>query len=282
MFRNHYDSDVTVLSPQGRIHQIEYAMEAVKQGSSTVGVKNKTHAVIAALMRSTSELSSHQKKIFELDDNLGVSIAGLTADGKILTKYMLNECLMFRYDHTNPMPIERLVRKACNKMQVNTQRYGRRPYGVGLLVCGYDSVGPHVFQLCPSANYYDCKSMAIGSRSQAARTYLEKYTKEINQSDYNCLIEHAIKALKETLPSEMELNDKNCQIGIVGRETSFHMFSKDDVNKHVALALKDLQESKVAAQTLKTPITVDIDMPRLGTSDEQPPDIWRNNALKFD
>ncbi len=49
MFRNQYDSSTTTWSPQGRIHQIEYAMEAVKQGSATVGVKSKTHAVLVAL-----------------------------------------------------------------------------------------------------------------------------------------------------------------------------------------------------------------------------------------
>ena len=49
MFRNQYDSSASTWSPQGRIHQIEYAMEAVKQGSATVGVKSKTHAVIVAL-----------------------------------------------------------------------------------------------------------------------------------------------------------------------------------------------------------------------------------------
>ena len=49
MFRNQYDSSTTTWSPQGRIHQIEYAMEAVKQGSATVGIKSKTHAVLVAL-----------------------------------------------------------------------------------------------------------------------------------------------------------------------------------------------------------------------------------------
>lgn len=62
MFRNQYDNDVTVWSPQGRIHQIEYAMEAVKQGSATVGLKSKTHAVLVALKRAQSELAAHQKK----------------------------------------------------------------------------------------------------------------------------------------------------------------------------------------------------------------------------
>src|SRR5689334_347203 len=78
MFRSMYDSDISTWSPQGRIHQIEYAMEAVKQGSCCVGVKSKTHAVVVALKRSTSELGAYQKKIFKIDEHLGIGISGLT------------------------------------------------------------------------------------------------------------------------------------------------------------------------------------------------------------
>jgi len=83
-FRNQYDSDVTVWSPQGRLHQVEYAMEAVKLGSATVGLKNRTHAVLVALKRAASELSAYQDKLFPIDDHLGISISGLTADARLL------------------------------------------------------------------------------------------------------------------------------------------------------------------------------------------------------
>lgn len=83
-FRNQYDSDVTVWSPQGRLHQVEYAMEAVKLGSATVGLKNKTHAILIALKRASSELSAHQKKIIPIDKHMGITISGLTADARIL------------------------------------------------------------------------------------------------------------------------------------------------------------------------------------------------------
>src|SRR5947209_11386885 len=78
MFRSAYDGDISTWSPQGRIHQIEYAMEAVKQGSACVGLKSKNFAVLAALKRSSSELGSYQKKVFRIDDHLGIAIAGLT------------------------------------------------------------------------------------------------------------------------------------------------------------------------------------------------------------
>nr|KAF6324884.1 hypothetical protein mMyoMyo1_008335 [Myotis myotis] len=109
MFRNQYDNDVTVWSPQGRIHQIEYAMEAVKQGSATVGLKSKTHAVLVALKRAQSELAAHQKKILHVDNHIGISIAGLTADARLLCNFMRQECLDSRFVFDRPLPVSRLV-----------------------------------------------------------------------------------------------------------------------------------------------------------------------------
>lgn len=98
--------------------------------------------------------------------------------------------------------------KLGNKMQVSTQRYDRRPYGVGLLVAGYDDQGPHVFQVCPSANFYNCKAMSIGSRSQSARTYLEKHLTEFMECSKENLIVHGLNALQDTLPNEVEMSKK--------------------------------------------------------------------------
>lgn len=110
MFRNQYDSDVTVWSPQGRLHQVEYAMEAVNLGSATVGLKSETHAVLIALKRASSELSAYQKKLINIDDHIGMSISGLTADARILSRYMRNECLNYKYALDTHMPLNRLIR----------------------------------------------------------------------------------------------------------------------------------------------------------------------------
>ncbi|KAF4527523.1 hypothetical protein B566_EDAN015623 [Ephemera danica] len=231
MFRNQYDSDVTVWSPQGRLHQVEYAMEAVKLGSATVGLKNKTHAVILALKRASSELSAYQKKIIPIDNHIGMTIAGLTADARILSRYMRTECLNYRYSHDDALPVSRLITDVGNKMQVCTQRYDRRPYGVGLLVAGYDDNGPHIYQTCPSANFFDCRAMAIGSRSQSARTYLEKHLDKFMESDVEELIKHGLRALRDTLPNEVDLSTKNVSIGVVGKGTDFTIYSEEETGR---------------------------------------------------
>ncbi|CAG2192691.1 PSMA1 [Mytilus edulis] len=220
---------------EGRIHQLEYAMEAVKQGSAAVGIKSKTHAILVALKRAPSELSAHQKKILPIDDHVGVAIAGLTADARLLSNFMRSECLNSRYAYDQPFPVSRLVANVGNKSQIPTQRYGRRPFGVGLLVAGYDTQGPHIYQTCPSANYYDCKAMAIGARSQSARTYLEKFLDQYLDCTLEELVKHGLRALRDTLPQEVELTTKNCSLGVVGKDTDFTIFDDDRVAPYLQL-----------------------------------------------
>lgn len=210
-------------------------MEAVKQGSAAVGLKSKTHAILVALKRAPSELSAHQKKILPIDDHVGVAIAGLTADARLLSNFMRSECLNSRYAYDQALPVSRLVANVGNKSQIPTQRYGRRPFGVGLLVAGYDTQGPHIYQTCPSANYYDCKAMAIGARSQSARTYLEKFLDQFTDSTLEELIKHGLRALRDTLPQEVDLTIKNCSLGVVGKDTDFTIYDDDHVAPYLQL-----------------------------------------------
>jgi len=223
MFRNQYDSDISTWSPQGRIHQIEYAMEAVKQGSACVGAKSTTHAVVATLKRTSSELGSYQKKIFKIDEHMGIAIAGLTADARVLCKYMRSECMNHKFVYEAPIQVGRLVTSVADKAQVHTQEYGRRPYGVGLLVIGYDQTGTHLYETSPSGNYYDYKAMAIGARSQSAKTYLERTYQTFATASLKDLVQHTLLALRESTSSSETLNTKNVSVAIVGQDHVFEL-----------------------------------------------------------
>ncbi|EFC48991.1 20S proteosome alpha subunit [Naegleria gruberi] len=218
MFRNQYDTDITTWSPQGRLHQVEYAMEAVQQGSAAVGLKSKDFVVLATLKRAPhAELSSYQKKLFKIDDHIGIAIAGLAADGRVLSKYMRNECMSHQYVFETPVPVQRLASKIADKSQKSTQSSSGRPFGVGLLVGGYDETGAHLYQTCPSGNLYSYKAIAIGARSQSAKTYFEKHYDTFT-NDWKDLIVHALKALKGTTGDNVELTTKNCSVAVVGKD----------------------------------------------------------------
>ncbi|KAF8592480.1 20S proteasome subunit [Ramaria rubella] len=216
MFRNTYDSDNTVFSPQGRLHQVEYALEAVKQGSAAVGLRSKTHSVLLALKRSTGELASYQQKMFRIDDHIGIAIAGLTSDARVLSNFMRQQAMSSRMIFNRPVPVNRLVSSIADKAQVNTQEYGRRPYGVGFLVIGEDQSGPHLYEFSPSGNSYEYFAVSIGARSQSAKTYLEKNYHEFPNCDLDQLIKHGLHSLRETLQQDKELTINNTSIGIIG------------------------------------------------------------------
>jgi 20S proteasome subunit alpha 6 len=234
MFRNQYDNDITVWSPQGRIHQIEYAMEAVKLGAVTLAVKSKDFVVAGAMKRSSGKLMKSQQKIFAVDEHIALSMSGLLADGQQLAKFMRSECIENKWSFDTPISTQRLVRAVADKSQKCTQMAGRRPYGVGLLVFGYDDQGPHVFQTCPSANFYECEAMAIGARSQSARTYLERKLGEFQNCNLEELINHALNAISSSLGNDQEMTKENVEIGFVGKDTPFRKLTEAELERYLA------------------------------------------------
>ncbi|POS76938.1 proteasome subunit alpha type-1 [Diaporthe helianthi] len=239
MFRNNYDNDSVTFSPQGRIFQVEYAAEAVKQGSVVVGIASKTHAVLCAIKRNAEELSSYQKKLFPIDSHVGIAIAGLTSDARVLSNFMKQQCLGHRLTYGRDMPLRSLVEMIGEKAQINTQHYGKRPYGVGLLVAGVDDKGPHLFEFQPSGLTEEMVAFAIGARSQMARTYLERHIDEFEKCDSEQLIQHGLKALKESLVQDRELTVENTSVGVVGVKRS-----EDGIKKVEPFKVYDGQDVK--------------------------------------
>lgn len=120
--------------------------------------------------------------------------------------------------------------------QVKTQKASKRPYGVGLLVAGIDKDGPHLFETCPSGNYYEyhvyfdlLKAYSIGARSQSARTYLEDNLSQFSYSTLNELILHSLKALKKSASDEGEIKPSSVEIGVVGVNTPFRILKENEI-----------------------------------------------------
>ena len=129
---------------------------------------------------------------------------------------MKNQCLSQRLTYDRAMPLESLVSLIGDKAQLNTQQYGKRPYGVGLLIAGVDETGTHLFEFQPSGMTQEMTACAIGARSQMARTYLEKNADKFADCGREELIKHGLRALKETLVQDRELTVDNTTVGVVG------------------------------------------------------------------
>merc|ERR1711899_382790 len=108
--------------------------------------------------------------------------------------------------------------------------------------------GPHIFQTCPSANYYDCRAMAIGARSQAARTYLEKFLNDFRECELEELVKHGLRALRDTLPNEVDLTNKNVSIAIVGKDRPFTVYEDAEVDTYLELINGEERRGGAAAQ----------------------------------
>lgn len=241
MFRNQYDSDNTTWSPQGRLFQLEYAMEAVKQGSCSVGLCSNNYVALITLKRTSNELGSYQQKVFCIDNHLGIAVSGLSGDARGLCRYMKTESLSYKYLFGVSIPCERIVSLVADKSQIHTQKYGSRPYGVGMLVAGFDADKnkAHLYETSPSGNYFEFVGQAIGARSQSAKTYIEKIADSLQHANLETLIKHGINALKETVQQAGSdfLSVASCSVGIVGKDTPFTILEDDALLPYVCFFL---------------------------------------------
>ncbi|GMM46660.1 proteasome core particle subunit alpha 6 [Pichia kluyveri] len=235
MFRNNYDNDATTFSPTGRIFQIEYAVEAIKQGSAAVGLVSKNHVVLAALKRNAEELGSYQKKIIRVDNHMGVALAGLAPDARILSNYLRQQAMSSQMVFNRPLNIQKAVNSIADKAQTNTQSAGGRPYGVGLLIAGFDESGPHLFEFLPSGSALEYVATAIGARSQAAKTFFERKFEEFPDASKEQLIEYALTALRDTLAQDKELTSANTTVAVVGKDDAFTVYDDEEVEQWLSL-----------------------------------------------
>jgi len=244
MYKSQYDNDVTLWSPAGRLHQLEYACSAVDQGSVVLGLRSKTHAVLVGLLRAPSDLAYAQEKLFKIDENVSIGVSGLISDGRRLCKYMRRETLNYKYVYAKSMPLSRLVLDIADRQQIQTQVSSGRPYGVGLLIIGKDEKGIHLYETNPSGNYFEYYAHAIGARNQAAKTYLEKKFESFSNVTKEELIEHGVNALKETVRTkDIKLTTDNVSVMVVGIDEDVKQLDDEELESYIAKVENDIDEN---------------------------------------
>ena len=233
MQKSLYDQSTLTWSPQGRLYQVEYAMEAVNQGNLLIGVKSNTHVVLVGFKTAPNEkLSYVPEKLFKVSNHIGIGIAGLTPDGRLLYPYMKNQCINYNYTFNADYPIEKLVNKIAEKSQLKTQRVeNKRPYGVGLLIAGFDRTGPRLFRTCPSANFYEYNCVAIGSRCQGATSFLENNMEKLANMTKDELIKIALEATKKA--EDVKIDGNNLDVIIVGKDETTKLLSVEEIDNYL-------------------------------------------------
>lgn len=200
-----YDSRTTIFSPEGRLYQVEYAMEAISNAGAAIGCLAKDGVVLIAEKKITSKLlDTHavgvrREKMYKLDDHIACAVAGITADANILINLCRLNAQRYYLSYQEPMPVEQLVRALCDTKQGYTQFGGQRPFGVSLLYAGWDEhYGWQLYQSDPSGNYGGWKAVAIGNGHAAAQNLLKTEYKE------GLGVDEAVKLMVKVLAKSMD------------------------------------------------------------------------------
>jgi proteasome alpha subunit len=227
-----YDRAITVFSPDGRLFQVEYAREAVKRGTTTVGLKFKDGVALIIDKRVTSRLiePTSIEKIFQIDEHIGCATSGLVADARALVDYARITAQINRVTYNERVSVEQLVKKICDYKQNYTQFGGVRPFGTALLVAGVDEFGISLFETDPSGALMAYKAGSIGAgRNIVIEIFEDKFKEGMPMNDSIVL---GLEALNKA--TEGEPNVLSVEIGVVKMGEPFKKLETKEVEKFVS------------------------------------------------
>jgi len=230
-----YDRASTIFSPDGRLFQVEYAREAVKRGTTTVGLKYTDGVVLIVDKRISSSLIEPDsiEKIFQIDDYIGCAASGLIADARALVERTRLDAQINEITYGEKIPIKTLVKRICDFKQSYTQYGGARPFGTTLLIAGVDATGPQLFATDPSGAFMEYKADSEGfGRSDAMAYFEEKYKENMTLEE---AIDMGIKAIQKG--SKGKLNPDAIEIAIVDTKEKFRKLSHDESKNYVKKAI---------------------------------------------
>lgn len=232
--RSEYDRGVNTFSPEGRLFQVEYAIEAIKLGSTAIGIQTPSGVVLAVEKRVTSPLivPTSIEKIMEIDVHIGCAMSGLIADSRTLIDKARVEAQNHWFTYNQRMSVESVTQAVSNlalQFGDDDAESGAmsRPFGVALLFAGVDANGPQLFHMDPSGTFLQYDAKAIGSGSEGAQQSLQEVYHKSMALDEACV--EALKILKQVM--EEKLTSTNIEVATVTPERLFHMLSKDELEE---------------------------------------------------
>ena len=226
-----YDEASTIFSPDGRLYQVEYAREAVKKGSTTMGFKWKDGVLLLAHKPEASKLVNLRslEKIYQIDTHIACVATGLVADGRHLVEIAREEAQWNKIRYDEPISVKDLVNILCDYKHMYTQFDGVRPFGVVLLVGGIDSTGKYLFSTDPSGAYLGYKAVCEGKKSSDAMTQFTKnYTPDISLHQ---ALELGFQTMKKI--TKPKFNVDMVEAAVIDGKTGYYKLSAE-ILKNVA------------------------------------------------
>jgi len=221
-------------SPDGRIYQVEYAIETVKRGTLAIGIKSKDGVIMAVEEKPRAlQVADVTQKIFQIEQHIGVAAAGYIPDARVQvdSARVFSQSSKIMYDE--PVQVETVAKHLADQCHAFTQYSGVRPYGVALIISGVDLKGGSVYVTDPSGTFVSYAAVAIGAGSEEVSEFLEKnYTPDMPLEDAAAL---AIASIN--LKSEEKESGKNVKMSWVKNETKIlEKVPQDQLDKFAAVA----------------------------------------------
>ena len=231
-----YDRAITVFSPDGRLYQVEYAIETVRRGTIAVGVKCKDGIIIAVEEKPRKlQISNNAQKIFQIDDHVGVAAAGYIPDARsqVDNARFFSQSNKMIYDE--PVEVETIAKHLADQCQQYTQYAGVRPYGVALILGGVVNGAPQLYLTDPSGTYISYDAIAIGSGSDQVTDFLEKtYKSDLSLDEAATLATAGIY-----LSSEDKEGTNHIRMAYIKKDTGLYEIVSEEQITNYANAAKE-------------------------------------------
>ena len=235
-----YDMTPTMYSPDGRIYQVEYAMETVKRGTLALGISTKEGVIMAVEEKPrTLQTKNITQKIFQVDYHIGIAAAGYIPDARVQVDGARFFSQGNRMTYDESVEVATVAKHLADQAHQFTQYGGVRPNGVAMIIAGVDQKGESIYITDPSGTYVQYSAIAIGSGSDDVNTFLEKYyNKDMNLEDAASL---AIAAIN--LKTEQKEGVNHVKMAKISTESKiFEKISEEDVLKYSQNASKFSKE----------------------------------------
>ena len=231
MTRSEYDRGVTTFSPEGRLFQVEYAIEAIKLGSTAIAILTQEGIVLAVERRTQSPLMipSSMDKIMEIDSHVACAVSGLTADAQSMVEHGRVQAQNHFFTYNESMPVRSLTQSLCAlsaNFGTDDEDSMSRPFGVALLVAGHDvDNGYQLYHTDPSGTWTAYKAKAIGSGIEGAQTTLQEEYKD------DMTLKEAENLALSTLKAVMEEKVNAANVDMASVAPKYEIYSKDRIKE---------------------------------------------------
>jgi len=222
-----YDMTPTMYSPDGRIYQVEYAIETVKRGTLALGISTKDGVIMAVEEKPrTLQTKNITQKIFQVDHHIGVAAAGYIPDARVQVDgaRFFSQGNKMTYDES--VEIGTVAKYLADQAHQFTQYGGVRPNGVAMIIAGVDQKGESVYVTDPSGTYVQFSAIAIGAGSDDVNEFLEKYYNKDMSLDEAAALAIAAINLKADKKDDID-NVKMAKITSASK--IFEKISEDDL-----------------------------------------------------